>query len=458
MLSTNLNFDFALIVLSAQIVIFYLKIGWRMMVHPGTFFALIWLFSVFSQQVLMNFEFALIRDLKSINELNVFVGFTSLFFIFWVLVTKQNSRNHLVFNLVLNTHRYKNIVLITLIGSVTLMIYTWFTIGVNSINLAEIRDLNTNDKTNYFGTEANIFVSLMKYTQFFYPLISILSGYFLSKTYLLNRPLDFDKKYLIIPILISVVYVFSSGGRNPIFDGIKYYFVGSCFAFPMSLSFQKKKWLFTRVAIVVTALAFFTTFVNDARREYSKEKLYSQNFNSPILSALSGGIEYAGAHYYGYQLRNKDTYDPNALGYGFYTFNSVFNLGLPLAKYHGINGSLGNLIGFDHNPIDYFYLWENHYEGYYTTNSVYLGLKLDFGFYGTILFLFLFTFYTNWLFVKIQNGKKLTVFTILWFSMCFEFWASSNFKSPYSVLLVQGIIMTIIFSKIAVKKQLKVRF
>jgi hypothetical protein len=102
------------------------------------------------------------------------------------------------------------------------------------------------------------------------------------------------------------------------------------------------------------------------------------------------------------------------------------------------------------NPIDYFYLHKKKMEGYYTTNSVYLGLKLDFGFYGTLIFLFLYTFYTNFLFRKIISGKDVTLYTVFWFYLSFDFWASSNFDSSYSSGFLGGLIMVYLFKSIFV--------
>lgn len=450
---TSLWFNETIVLIIVQLIVYYFKLGLRMIIHPGTFFAAIWLFSVFSQQILMNLDLALVRDFNSILELNIFVAITSLFFTFWALIDRQKGHLKNDFDINLKLPYYKKLVVIMLIGSFVLMLYTWYSIGVTSLNLAQIRDFNTKDKTNYFGVKANFFLSIIKYTQFFYPIISIVSGYFLGRFYLLRKPIKIEKVYLYIPLIVSIIYVATNGGRNPLFVGIKYYFVGICFAMPYYLGSSEKEWIIKKIVILFIGVALFSTFVSDSRNSYQGVSVYSQNFQNPILSALSGGIEYAGAHYFGYQLRNLDTFDEKKLGFGYYTFYSIYDLSLPLSNYHGLKGTLGNFLGFKENTIDYFYLWENDIEGYFTTNSVYLGLKLDFGFYGTILFLFFFTYYTHYLFVKIQKNKDITIFTIFWFSLCFEFWASSNFKSSYASGLIGFLIMTILFSKFFLVKK-----
>lgn len=426
-----------------------------MLVHPGTFFAIIWLVSVYSQDLLMTFDLAQIRDIASINELNIFVIFTSSFFSFWVMVYDDKSKRKFNsnFRLNINLNLFKQFLMITLIGSFLLMLYTWYSIGVNSLSLAHIRDLNTQDKSNYFGTDSNIIISILKYTQFFFPILAIVSGYFLGRIYLIGEKLNISNRILYIPIVISLIYVFTNGGRNPLFIGIKLYFVGICFSLPYKFTAERKKWLLNRIILLSIVLTIFSTIVSDSRSEYYKISTFSQNFENPILSNASGIVEYLGAHYYGYQLRNLDSYHENELGLGFFTFYSLFDISVPFSNYLGIKSNLGSLLGYKENRIDYFYLWRNEMEGYFTTNSMFLGLKLDFGFYGALFFLLVFTLYTHRLFIRIQNQNAITVYTFFWFYLCFEFWASSNFKSSYSSGLVAGLIMILLFSRFFIIKQ-----
>jgi oligosaccharide repeat unit polymerase len=453
---TELNsslFTIAFIVLIFQFFVFYQKLGIKMIFHPGSFFAIIWLFSTFSQQLLMSFDLAVIKDYASINEINIFVIFTSICFSFWMFFFKQNDYVFKKdFNFYINIELYKKVLIVMLIGAILQMLYTWYSIGVTSFNLALIRDLNTNDKTNYFGTTSDPILSILKYTQFLYPVFAIVSGYFLGLKYLVNEKMEFSKWLVYIPLIVSFIYVLTNGGRNPIFVGVKLYFIGICFTMPKVLSGEKKRWLLKRIMLLIFSLTFFSTLVADSRSEFNKQDSFSKNFDDPILSNASGFIEYMGAHYFGYQLRNLDTFNEDKLGFGYFTFNGLFTITMPFANYVGLNKNLGNLLGYDENPIDYFYLWENGKEGYFTTNSIFLDLKLDFGFFGTIVFLILFTFYTHKLYLKTQNKSTISIYTLFWFYLCFNFWAASNFKSSYSDGLVGGFFMFFIFSKFLTKK------
>jgi oligosaccharide repeat unit polymerase len=451
----NSLFIIAFIVLIFQFFIFYQKLGIKMITHPGIFFATIWLFSTFSQKLLMNLDLVFISDIESINEMNVFVITTSVFFSLWILIFKYESYDYKKnFNFHLNTEFYKKMLLIIVAGSFFQMLYTWYSIGVTSFNLALIRDLNTSDKTNYFGSQSDPILSFLKYTQFFYPVLTIFSGYYVGLKYIINEKIEFKSNYIFIPLLVSFIYVLTSGGRNPIFVGVKLYFIGLCFTIPQLLSDQKRRWILKIVSLLVISLTLFSTLVADSRSEYNEADSFSKNFDNPILSNMSGFIEYMGAHYYGYQLRNKDTFNENKLGLGYFTFNGLFTITMPFSNYIGLDKNLGDLLGFDENPIDYFYLWENDKEGYYTTNSVFLDLKLDFGFIGTIIFLILFTLYTHKLFLKTQNKSTIGVFTLFWFYLCFNFWSASNFKSFYGSGLVSSFIMFWLFSKFFIKKNI----
>ncbi|GAA4053925.1 O-antigen polymerase [Flavobacterium chungnamense] len=448
----SILFIIAFIVLLAQFVIFYFKLGLKMIAHPGTFFALIWLFSTISQYFLIKFDLAIIKDIDSINELNIFVIFTSVFFSLWQLFYKYESYSiNKTFNFKINYNLYKKLLIVMLVGAILQMLYTWYSIGVSSFNIAEIRDLNTSDKTNYFGTQADLLLSLIKYTQFFYPVLSIFSGYFLGLKYLSNQRLPFKDIFIYIPLIVALLYVLTSGGRNPLFIGIKLYAIGLFFTLPLVLPAVKRRWLLVRIAVLAITLSIFSTFVSDARSEFNNQDSFSSNFDNPILNSVSGLIEYMGAHYYGYQLRNVDTFDEAKLGYGYFTFNSLFDMKVPFATYIGFEKNIGNFFGYDVNPIDYFYLWENDKEGYYTTNSIYLDLKLDFGYVGTILFLLFFTRYTHKLFLKTQNKDTISIYVIFWYFMCFNFWAASNFNSFYADYMIEGLVMFFIFSRLFTK-------
>ena len=136
-------------------------------------------------------DLALVRDVESIDELNKLVLITSVFFSIWVFFdASKKKRTQIDINLHLKL--YKNLIWITFIGAILLMLYTWNSIGISSLNLAHIRDLNTRDKTNYFGTSVDPITSVLKYSQFFYSIICILSGYLLGRIYLLKQDIQLD--------------------------------------------------------------------------------------------------------------------------------------------------------------------------------------------------------------------------------------------------------------------------
>lgn len=411
-------------------------------------------------------DLALVRSLESIVELNIFVFTTSIFFIFWNFVYRYRSelyernikrRNNVYIyrlNFRIRLSLYKRMNSIALFGAILFLVISWMSYGVSSLNLAEIRHLATADKANYLGTKGGILLSFSKYAQFLYPVLAVFSGLFITVRFTSRNVFRrFSLRQMLVPFFVAVLTVLANGGRNPLLEFIKFFLVGAVVAIPMSLSKMQLRSVTRWAILIVVGFVFFTTSVNDSRRSYYGQKSFSSNFSdSPLLSSLSGLIEYGGAHYYGYQIRNLDSYDGDNLGYGYYTFNSVFVIGLPLSSYHGLDLNFGALFGFEENIIDYFYLWKSGKEGYFTTNSVYLGLKMDFGFYGTLLFLFFFTGLTT-RYSFLASYSAITFFGLSVYYFCFLFWSSSNFSSIFAGPFIGEVVMLYLFYKLLVIKR-----
>ena len=122
-----------------QLVVYIKKLGIKAILHPGSLFALIWLMSTLSQFLLIQIDLALIYEPSFINEINIFVICTSLFFIFWIAVNPYNSyfeRKQFTFKI--NINSLKILLKITLIGAFFIMLYTWYKLGVSSLNIAEL--------------------------------------------------------------------------------------------------------------------------------------------------------------------------------------------------------------------------------------------------------------------------------------------------------------------------------
>ncbi|MCF8427098.1 MAG: oligosaccharide repeat unit polymerase [Bacteroidia bacterium] len=420
-----------------------------MLYHPGTYFWVIWVISTISQYLLVILDIALIPFPDYINELNKFIILTSVFFAIWVLIYPfKPYMTEKPFKFQINNRRFKIFLIILVVGAVLQLIYTWYKLGVTSLNLAEIRQEYTKDKSAYLGTKVDFIFSIIKYLNFFYLPLTIFCGYLLAKRYLLNKSFGIPTKFLLIPLYVTILYVLTNGGRNPLAVGLKLYFFGFAFAIPYYLNSIQKKWIYKRILIASIVFISISTLIADSRYDNAGQESFSSKIENPYIAFFSGLIEYMGAHYWGYQIRSDDSFNSEKLGYGFFTFNGVFNAKPPLGKFYGFDKSLGELLGFEENPIDYFVLWENEKEGYFTTNSIFLGIKFDFGFFGGVVFLLLFSWLTHKIFLNAQSQTSISMISILWFYLIFNFWASSNFQSVFASNIIETIIMFILFNKI----------
>jgi hypothetical protein len=264
----------------------------------------------------------------------------------------------------------------------------------------------------------------------FFPLLAILAGYYLGlKMQKITSPVS--SIYLIsLPFFISIVQVLLIGGRNPLASGIKYYVIG--FALTLGLKLKnkyKRKILFSLISL---ALVFnvFSTWVGNQRDVYLKEDVVI-NIDNPILNQFSGVMTYMSSHYWGYQLRRDDSFDAFDLGYGSNTFAGIFDFQIPFSGFIGVKTDLRSLFNVE-NKLDYFYLKEHHFAGYYTTNSIYLQAICDFGENGIYLFLLVLVLFSHYMFLKIHNWKFYKATDLYFFILIFIFWSSSNFESVFS--------------------------
>jgi hypothetical protein len=239
-----------------------------------------------------------------------------------------------------------------------------------------------------------------------------------------------------ITFLITLIYVFTIGGRNPLAVGIKLYVFGLAFSLPFQLYGRIKRKVVLTMLFVIVAFGLFSTFVGNQRDQVSSGYAYiqpsSDKMNSIVLNNFSGIMDYMGAHYSGYQLRRADTFDPQNLGYGIYTFNGLFNFSIPFSSFLGFRGTLGDLLGFPVNELSYYRLAQLNKSSFWTTRSVYIEMICDFGVKGVYIFIFFFTFYTHTLFLTLFSKRFNKALKLLLIYICFTYWASSNFQSAYS--------------------------
>jgi oligosaccharide repeat unit polymerase len=418
--------------LSFQLFVFYRRLSIKSLAHPGFYFAIIWWIAVISQYILFSTDWPFFPYPEFVDELNFYVAFTSFCFILFLILRDRSHVNLNGLTFYFDSNKtYTFLVRVTFIGALLKLIFIWASLGVG-FELGAIRIAYTKDKLGVVGGE-NILYSLISYLNFFYPVVTVLAGYFFGLVIQKRFSPVRSTKLLLLPMVITLIYTISIGGRNPLAIGLKYYLMGFSLSVDIKLIKNTKRKIFRYLLFISVFFIAFTTIISDQRSRIAGQTEFSSTFSSSILKSTSGIMEYMGAHYWGYQLRNNDTFDPNNIGYGYYTFNGLLDIKLPFSQYLGFNIDLGKLMGVKNNVLEYRYLYLNDFIGYYTTRSIYLDMKMDFGYYGTYFFILLFTYYSQYIFDQIHNKATISAIAIIPYFFCFNYWASSNFQSIYAV-------------------------
>ncbi len=415
---------------------FVVRLRMRALLHPGTYFLVIWLLAVpgyyFSAA---NGIFPLYYP-RYADELNGYVLFTTAcFFTFlWrkpALVREGESSVEFF-----RTERlFLQCAVIVLLSALVM----WIKSGAHfNMGVARLEILKDFLDINYRSTPLDTLGAVIG--QLNTPL-SIYAGFELLRR-IAGRPATIRKaRYLALPFLTAVVYAFTIGGRNPIAVNIKLYLLGMGLAalYHMPRGVYGK---FLRYALA-TGLAFgiFSTLVADSRSKAFGSDTRKALYTSTTAARFSGVIDYMSCHYVGYQLRRVDwLYD--APTYGTETFNGFFSVGLPFASTLGIrSATVGELVGVKpFNKLEVS-LNDDREDFGTSTPSIYMNLYHDFGRYGTFVFLLLFVWFTQRCFERQLNRRITALSSIYFYTLLFTYWGSSNFTSCF---MVEGIVYTYI--------------
>jgi len=428
-------------ILLIVLLISYYKIwGMKMLLHPGFYFAMIWVIAVPSQWYLMKLKIALIPFPKYIDELNIFVAFTAFcFLIFSFQGRNKNTIQDIELNFLYSKKFYKILLYVTLAGVSFKFIYSWLYLGA-TLNMGETRLAYTKDLI-HIKRSFNTLEILFSYMSMFYPVITILAGYYLGRMIQKREALINSYWLLGLPLLITFIQVITIGGRNPMAIGIKYYLFGLAFTMSYYLNNRIKRKYILYALMVILSFGSFSSFVNNQRMvAFGATRNVQKVSDNVLINNFSAIMQYMSDHYWGYQLRRNDSFNSSQLGFGYFTFNGIFLTEIPFSSLIGFQGNLGDILEFEENRLDYKRLARLKKDGFYTTRSVYIEMICDFGQKGIFLFIILFTYYSNRLFINVSNRKFQKPLNLFFLFLCFNYWASSNFQSVYAT----GIFITFI--------------
>lgn len=421
-----MNIYIALVSLSILIllVIIQLKV-WRIRVllSPGFYFAIMWILGITGVLLFKSLGVLIESYPEYIDELNILVGYTGFCFL---LITKNKSRKI----------DKKNIVYLDFIDSFLLFkimsvlilcvsFFVFFKEG-SGLNFGIARE-NMHETIS----DRSVFVS---YLRLISTPLSIYAGaqFILSLTS--NRK-NLLLKYLILlmPFGANMLFSMTEGGRVSMVYSMLEYAIGAGLSLPITFSVRKYKKVFLVGIAVFLFINGMITWIGNERDKYYGGK--STNYELAqdrlgIFSFLYGASNYMVASYVGYQYRRVDAVTAE-LGYGRYTFNGFINWQFPFLSQFGIkDASIAKVLGiYYHNQETYDYTREY----YYATNSAYIPIIKDFGFWGVFIPIFILVYVSHNLFVKIQSYRSIgRVVTFFFYYVFFIYWAKSNFYGTLS--------------------------
>ena len=415
-------FAITLIIVVFALYIFYLKLGVvKLLLHPGFYFLIIWAFSIASEWLYYSLGIAIVIDKYYIDELNIYAAYTSICFLLCLLMDKKNRCSLGEIKSFKIFHSYNLFLFLTVLSFIGLVI-RFVSMGA-SFNMGENRAnvflYNMNSTSNFLG-------SLLGFFNF---ILLIYSGFLFVSKILKLRTVKFGNFVILLPLIFGVLEGVLIGGRNPVIIAIKYFFIGMSFAL-LGLKTNKQTLikLYKFVFVVFVSFAVFSSIVGEQRNQTFGDESRVKKLDNKLLLMTSGISNYLSSHYWGYQLRRIDYVDENNLLYGAATFYGLLDVKVPFSSRLCINDNLNIWNNFtSYTPKELYF--DLQYEGYYTTNSIYLSLMKDYGKIGMFFVIFIMVFITHRCFNYVVNYRGRNVSHLFVYLMFFTYWGSSNFDS-----------------------------
>ena len=414
----ELTFGSTLLILIVTAYFFWKNWNYKVLMHPGFYFLLVWIIAVPSQWYLMQLGYSSLPHPSYVDELNFYVAFTAVSFLLWNFrgAKFQNLKPELQ---IIKSLSFFKIAVIIVFSSYLLE----FMFSGASLNVG------INRTGGHLGRSS--ILSILRSARF---ILEFMAGFYIGKKFLKQKtPIKYF--YLLMPLMGAILLSIQGGGRNPMLIALKAYSLGFGFSLPVYLNYQiKTKIIVLSVSAIVISGIVFSLW--DLQRK-SVRGFTVREYDSRLVESFSGPMEYMGAHYYGYQLRRAEW--DGQLNYGTNTFYGFLDIRVPFSNAIGLGrSSLGSALGVEDYRLEVYY---SGLPGSYTTWTNYIQMIRDFGENGALLFIFLFTLYTHKLFLyRLKYGFKSGI-SIIPYYLCFYYWANSNFYSFYGFNIVNSTII-----------------
>lgn len=425
--------------------------------HPGLWFALLWIFVIMSYQtcVFVNFYqeyFPLYVD--SLNEKIFFTGISFLIIPFFEqkIITHRDSR--IAFNLNKYVRIYGLCSLVAVGGAVGTWIHKGASFNIVSNRFAMIAH---NKEVIYGYTSAH--QSMLEGVLYKFYLLNLpcalLAGSMLAAALncSIKRISHKDLFFILLPFVAAFFMTISSGGRRGFVEIFTLYLIGFLLPFTFMTVFNKKRFRIYICSILVFIFSFmiFSTVVKNARTtENVGSKYVKRIFPNELsfLEPISGVIVYLADPYVGYQIKSHYRVKGN-LYYGEKTFNGLFAFSIPvIGRIINMNVSVADYLGWE--PISKSRWMLEKIPMAVTIESIYYYIVTDYGEQGSLVFIFILAFMSHKIFIHFSFKKRrknsfLSIYLLVIFVL---FWMNSIFSGFFAGPMPGAIFKVFIFYEI----------
>lgn len=432
---------------------------YKALLHPSVYFLISWLISIFASIIVFNSPLRnnFFKDARYVEELFSFVWVTNLSIYFFLRYKSKMVIDNLI------AIQWKIPIKWLKIIGVLAVIAAFYKFFSEGFNLAGNREQSTEALLSIYKSGEG-FSFAYRVTKIIsgitFPFV-ILSGFLFSESYLFKK-IKFKLLFLFIP-LAEILLVIVGGGRAGIISMLMFFGIGLLISiFSNSKKPSAEFFKLIRLSIIpVFLLSFYINLVSQSRSESVGDsgtltKEVFQEYSS-ITGALYGLFEYSVYHVWGYQLRRDDLVTEE-LEMGQYTFQTITRFNIPgLSTIFAYDMNLANILGlkiFDHTTTAILFM-NNKTEGATTTASVYQVLFDDFGYWGTLLAIVIFAFFTQVVFVNLFTKPIKSLWSLVIFLFVFglwkDSWMSHHLNGPVIAKYVYAAFYISVFNRIGIK-------
>lgn len=406
------------------------KYGIKVLLHPSLYFIVTWLISIISFELFLAAGLKrLIIDVKILNELFLFVSFTSICFLLIGFKSSRPVRE--------NSIKLKLSIPPTLFGFITILFFLTSFFGlffISGFDVASNRQsevLATREFYSNYGRYSILQLVFNVLNMLIIP-FTLYGGWKFGKYYFSDQKQI--KILYLLPLITGIFNVIAGGGRAGIISSTVFFVLGLLFAlFSFEEDYLKKlKSLSAYLVLFIGLFLIYVTYVSKERSkaESSHNIYYASLDKYPRIKPLYGIMEYSVFHFQGYQWRRLDTATPE-LEMGRRTFSFILDFNVPIfSQILGKDLSLKTLFGMkDLDTVrGTVAAIKKKKPGPSITATVFFPLYDDFGFYGVFCLTFLFVAFTERLYRNLFVRFNINFLSIILFIAVYKLWSSTIFS------------------------------